>query len=153
MQTSAPGNKRGTTLGGFTLIELLVVLSIIAIATAGVGFAIRDSSQTALERDAERLAALLEAGRALSRTSGQAIGWHDTQQGFRFEGLNANKLPQNWLSPQTQVRWDSAQNKTLVLGPEPLIDPQAVTLLQGTRSLRVATDGLHPFAVQTVALP
>ena len=38
----------------------------------------------------------------------------------------------------------------LVLGPEPLIGPQQVTLAQSThpeRSLRVATDGLHPFAV------
>ena len=38
----------------------------------------------------------------------------------------------------------------LVLGPEPLIGPQQVTLGQSThpeRSLRVATDGLHPFAV------
>ena len=38
----------------------------------------------------------------------------------------------------------------LVLGPEPLIAPQQVTLLQPAhpeRSLHVATDGLHPFAV------
>ena len=48
---------------GFTLLELLVVVSIIAIASAGVSFVIRDNSQTVLEREGERLAALLEAGR------------------------------------------------------------------------------------------
>jgi general secretion pathway protein H len=37
-----------------------------------------------------------------------------------------------------------------VLGPEPIIGPQAVTLSSGAqpgRSLRVATDGLRPFAL------
>ena len=42
---------------GFTLLELLVVISIIALATAGVGIAMRDSGQTQLEREAARLAA------------------------------------------------------------------------------------------------
>jgi type II secretion system protein H len=55
MQTLAVGNK------GFTLIEMLVVLAIIAIGTAGVSLSLRDSAQSALERDAQRLAALLES--------------------------------------------------------------------------------------------
>ncbi len=134
---------------GFTLLELLVVISIIAIASAGVAFAIRDSAQTALEREGERLAALLETGRALSRTSGQALHWRDTPKGFRFEGANSGKLPQNWLSPHTSVQWDALVNpRVLTLGPEPIIDPQTVTLVHEGRTLRVGTDGLHPFAIR-----
>jgi len=134
---------------GFTLLELLVVISIIGIASAGVSFAIRDSSQTALDREGERLAALLESGRALSRTSGNAMRWRDTAQGFRFEGLNADKLPAKWLSPQTAVQWDEGTNpRVLTLGPEPIIEPQAITLMQEGHKRRIATDGLHPFAVQ-----
>ncbi|MGH8832147.1 MAG: prepilin-type N-terminal cleavage/methylation domain-containing protein [Polaromonas sp.] len=134
---------------GFTLLELLVVISIIAIASAGVSFAIRDSAQTALEREGERLAALLETGRALSRTSGRALRWRDTPQGFRFEGADADKLPANWLSPHTAVQWDARVNpRVLTLGPEPIIEPQGVTLVQDGRMLRVGTDGLHPFALQ-----
>ena len=60
--------------GGFTLLELLVVVAIMALAMAGVGLALRDSGQTQLEREAERLAALLEAGRAQSRASAPARG-------------------------------------------------------------------------------
>ena len=134
---------------GFTLLELLVVVSIIAIASAGVSFAIRDNSQTVLEREGERLAALLEAGRALSRTSGQAVRWRDTPQGFRFEGANADRLPASWLSPETAVQWDVGANPhVLTLGPEPIIESQAITLVQQGRRLRLATDGLRPFAVQ-----
>ena len=55
MQTSAAGNRKRQS-AGFTLLELLVVLAIVALASAGVGFALRDSSMVQLERDAERLA-------------------------------------------------------------------------------------------------
>ena len=79
MPTSAAGNRRVASRfdsarcrgpGGFTLIELLVVIAIIAIATAGVGLALRNTGQENLDREAERLSALLEAARAQSRASG-----------------------------------------------------------------------------------
>ena len=133
---------------GFTLLELLVVISIIAIGSAGVAFAMRDSAQTALEREGERLVALLEAGRALSRTSGQVMRWRDTPEGFVFEGANADKLPTGWQSPQSAVQWDAGPNPhILTLGPEPIIEAQAITLVNQGRSLRIVTDGLRPFVV------
>ena len=133
---------------GFTLLELLVVISIIAIGSAGVVFAMRDSAQTALEREGDRLVALLEAGRALSRTSGQVMRWRDTPEGFVFEGANADKLPSGWQSPQSAVQWDVGPNPhILTLGPEPIIEAQAFTLVNEGRGLRIATDGLRPFTV------
>lgn len=135
---------------GFTLLELLVVVAIMALATAGVGLALRDSGQTLLEREAQRLAALLEAGRAQSRASGLPVRWQAVAGGFRFDGLPEGQLPTQWLNAGTQVRGPSA----LVLGPEPLIGPQQVLLAHADhpeRALRVATDGLRPFAVE--ALP
>jgi general secretion pathway protein H len=133
---------------GFTLIELLVVVAIIAFATAGVSFALRDSAGAQLDREALRLAALLETARAQSRTSGVAVTWTPTAEGFEFEGLPEKTLPQQWLSNETQVQG----TPTLVLGPEPIIRPQGVVLTSSAlpeRSVRVATDGLRPFAIAT----
>ena len=131
---------------GFTLLELLVVISIMALATAGVGLAMRDGGQAQLEREAERLAALLESGRAQSRASGVPVRWQATAEGFRFDGVRPGALPQQWLQADTRV----LGNSVLVLGPEPLIGPQQVTLVQTSHpehTLRVATDGLRPFSV------
>ena len=56
--------------------------------------------------------------------------------------------PARWLDPSTGVRGPGH----LVLGPEPLIGPQQVILTQSghpEHALRVATDGLRPFAVSS----
>ena len=143
-------HKRPRTLwgsAGFTLIELLVVVAIIAIGTAGVSLALRDASASSLEREAQRLAALLESGRAQSRATGRVVTWRATAQGFEFAGVDAGALPAHWLGTDTAVQGTT----TLQLGPEPLIEPQGILLVsasQPERMLRVATDGLRPFSVQ-----
>ena len=153
MRTSAPGKSSL----GFTLIELLLVVAIIAVATAGVGFAMRDSSETELEQEAVRLAALLESGRARSQASGVPVVWRTTETGFEFRGLPAGALPQAWLSKRVAVSAPSF----LVLGPEPITWPQTVRLVTvggsavvgaNGRALDVATDGVRPYSVQAPAL-
>lgn len=148
---------------GFTLLELLVVLAIVAIGSAGVGFAMRDGTQNQLEREALRLSALLESARARSQLTGVPVRWQPTVQGFRFDGLSGQAdsptaLPQTWLD--ADIRAEVAPNPTvsqpgqpdtLLLGPEPIIAPQSVTLMsrsQPDKRLRLGTDGVRPFAVQ-----
>jgi len=132
---------------GFTLLELLVVVTIIALGTAGVAFAMRDGAQSQLEREAARLSALLESARAQSRSSGLPVRWVASPQGFRFEGLPPQTLPENWLSADTAVQ--SAQ-RTITLGPEPLIGKQTIVLTNisnASRTVAIGTDGLRPFNV------
>jgi general secretion pathway protein H len=151
MPISAAGNSLAPTLAawrdlGFTLIELIVVVAIIAIATAGVSFAVRDAQATQLDREAQRLASLLESARAQSRSTGTSVRWYATPGAFHFDGLPADALPERWLADTTAVRGSA----TLVLGPEPIIGPQQVVLGSSRspeRTLSIATDGVRPFKV------
>ena len=155
-----PGHRWHPLSAGFTLLELLVVIAIMAMATAGVSLALRDSAETALEREAQRLAVLFESARAQSRASGVPVYWQTTPDGFRFEGMTDQALPNRWLSEGVQVRGV----QRVQLGPEPIIGPQVVELASvnqnatasgssAVRLLRVSTDGLRPFAVQSLGQP
>lgn len=137
---------------GFTLVELLVVVALIALGTAGVSFVMRDGDATRLEREGQRLAALLEAARAQSRASGVAVHWRPQGRGFAFDGLPGAPLPTGWLDADTQ----SLSTQPVVLGPDPIVAPARIALGQtatapGAARARVfvVTDGLRPFHVET----
>ena len=124
-----------------------MVVAIMALATAGVSLAMRDSAQTQLEREAQRLAALLESARAQSRASGVPVRWQPTEAGFRFDGLPSESLPQQWMAPGVHAALPQGRG-ALLLGPEPVIGAQQTWLSlasQPGRTLVVATDGLRPF--------
>lgn len=134
------------------MLELLLVLVLMLLATAGVSLALRDGAELRLERDAQRLSALLNAAQARSQATGVPVRWLATAQGFRFEGLGTSApelaASQRWLDPDTTVL---APAPVLLLGPEPVLPPQALRLgsraLPG-RTLRLTSDGLRPFILQ-----
>jgi len=151
---------------GFTLLELLVVLAIIGFAIAGVSLSLRDSVQTQLAREAQRLVAILEAARAQSRTSGVALIWQITPDGFAIQAAQANDTPsliatrtQSWLSPSTKAQVSTkTPNAPVLLGPEPILAPIRITLSAtapnsptqtspSLSTLSIGTDGLRPFQV------
>ena len=151
MPTSAVGNKRAPGGGarGFTLIELLVVLAIMAIATVGVSLALPSSGTDTLQREGERLAAILESARAQSRASGLKVLWQPQTPGFVLLGL-PDQTVQTWLRPGIRVQGQPP----LWLGPEPLIGAQHITLTHPDypgQAVRVATDGLRPFAATSTS--
>ena len=140
---------------GLTLLELLVVLAIIAISSAGVALAMRDNSQTQLEREAQRLIAKLEAARVQSRAQGLPLVWRATASGFVIETpvVGSSFVAQSdWLSADISIGM-SAGIKTITLGPEPIIPPATITLSKASgqssgakpMNLRIGTDGLQPF--------
>jgi general secretion pathway protein H len=153
LATSPAARFKRIRNAGFTLIELLVVVAIMAIATAGVGMALRDTSGTALEREAQRLAVLLESARAQSRMTANPVRWRPTATGFSFEGLTTGPaFPSSWLGQDVRA----ASANAVVLGPEPVIGPQQIRLVsisQPSRSLTLATDGVRPFSVLTDGTP
>lgn len=144
---------------GFTLIELMIVIALIALASSVVSLALRNPSDTQLEQEGARLAALLESARAEARASGLAVQWRprsvdgersnaavSDNADFRFVGLPASSgLPQRWLAAGVTAIIIGAP--VVVLGPEPMIGPQRIALSLDDHRLVLATDGLGPFTV------
>ena len=144
---------------GLTLLELLVVLAIIALSVAGVQLSLRDSQETQLTQEAQRLAAMLEAARVQSRTQGVPLTWEPNAQGFVIRAATQGSSPplvqprvEAWLSAGTQA----SSAEPVLLGPEPIMRPTRITLRIDTlanasgmaaQSLTVASDGLRPFQV------
>ena len=129
---------------GFTLVELLVVLMLIAVATAAVHLALPNQSSRILEKDAQRLASLLEVARAKSRATNTVVTWEAQEEGFKFSGEAVKDFPTHWLNDQVS----GGVNQRLILGPEVLIPAQSVTLrFQGAEGATVITDGIGPFSV------
>jgi len=152
---------------GLTLLELLVVLAIIGLGLAGVSLSLRDSNQTQIEREAQRLMAVLEAARAQSRTSGIALIWQSTPEGFVIQPALAATPNHNtsapsqavspmaprtetWLAANTQALVSTATlftNNTapanlVVLGPEPILAPTRITLSVATANSAKPTPAL-----------
>jgi general secretion pathway protein H len=159
------GSGAASFARGFTLIELMVVITLIAIATAGVSFALRDNESTLLDREADRLATILETTRVQSRSTGVALAWLPLAQGFVIvpaSVLKGASVQMNaasispWLAPGISAQIAGGAGgvgvanpspRSLLLGAEPMIAPASVLLSLGARRLSVSTDGLRPFAV------
>ncbi len=148
---------------GFTMIELLVVLAIIAIATGGASLALRDSAHNQIDREAVRLSALLESARAQSRASGVPVLWQAGANGFRFVGLPPeHALPTQWLHPVLVLSGGEEQalrtgaEVQLVLGPDPILPPQQLTIAPSDHpdiQRTLSTNGIQPFQVAAPGLP
>lgn len=138
---------------GFTLIEITIVAAIIAIGSSLMVLAWRESDIRTLEREGDRLAALLESARIHSRASGQPITWRATNSGFVFSGnakIFIKTLPTNWESSQVQA----SSSAPILLGPEPMLEAQSISLFlkndASNKRILVITNGLEPFHVEVL---
>lgn len=195
MPISAPGSRPGRlrvgalrrcssgstrwrrSCGGFTLLELLIVVAVIALASGLSILALRDPASAQVEQEATRLAALLDAARLESRTSGQAVTWRPQpikraegaprggEADFLFEpplavitgspsagpaSGTASRVTGAWPTQwlHPNTRAEIIGATRVVLGPEPLIAPQRVRLRLAGQERVLATDGLGGFRVE-----
>jgi general secretion pathway protein H len=179
----AAGNKHPARAArGLTLLEMLVVVAIIALGTLGVSLALRDNNNR-LDREAQRLVALLDAARAQSQAMGVPVLLKLADNGFVLEGLPNNtfnttpsntsvpnaapnnvpiaSLPHAWLYPDTAAHIiritnnNTSPTNALLLGPEPIIPAQALRLVsrESGAQLVLRTDGLHSFQISSGAAP
>ena len=173
----AAGNKHTARAArGLTLLEMLVVVAIIALGTVGVSLALRDNNNR-LDREAQRLAAMLDAARAQSQAMGVPVLFRLADNGFVLEGLPVNSTTastrltsaqndvpnasalQAWLYPDTAAQIIRITNTSpangLLLGPEPIIPAQALRLVsrESGAQLLLRTDGLHSFQISSGVAP
>lgn len=133
------------------------MVALIAITSATISLALRDPTELQLQREAQRLAALLETARAESRASGLAVRWIPkgvkTDEDFQFAGLPRTlQLPSRWLGEPVAVQIENATaaNPGLILGPEPVIPAQRLRLQLGNQRVVLGTDGLAAFDIVTL---
>ncbi len=145
---------------GFTLIELLVAITIIAVASATVVVALRNTGGADLEREALHLASVLEMARAEARSASLEVTWQADQGRFRFNGLPQDlvtrlKLDRGWLGdePSVTIRGQTDANGRVRLGPEPIIGAQHIQLTRGEAHITLGTDGLRPFTIERETAP
>lgn len=155
---------------GFTLLELMVVVAIIALASAAVTLALPDPAATRLEREATRLVAVLETARVQARSLGTPVRWvpgrprqttadnpDQPVPDFHFTGLpEGHGLPERWSDPELANRIGVVLlpgQSGVLLGPEPVVPPQTITLQLDDQRLHLSTDGLSAFAPAPDAPP
>ena len=71
-------------IGGFTLIEVMVVVVIIAVLSSMVVIVAIPGDAAQADKEARRLATLLELASAEARASGQSIAWSPEGDGYSF---------------------------------------------------------------------
>jgi type II secretion system protein H len=69
---------------GFTLIEVMVVVAIIAVLSSMLVIVAMPGDEALANKEARRLAALLELASAEARASGQSIAWSPEAEGYSF---------------------------------------------------------------------
>lgn len=131
---------------GFTLLELLLVVAVIAITAGAAAVSVSAVSPPPVEKEAQRLAALLDVERAHSRSSGVPSFFVISASGFEVQRLRQRLRSERWQHDSVQ-----AESVRLTLGPEPVLSPQRVVLADRSGAKRwVQTDGIRPFTVEAV---
>jgi general secretion pathway protein H len=84
MPRAACGGAAPRAGRGFTLIELLVTLLVMALLTGLAALALPRGDDEAMQRESDRLAALLDAARQRAAAAGTPLAWAADARGYTF---------------------------------------------------------------------
>jgi general secretion pathway protein H len=148
---------------GFTLLELLMVLVIAGIMLGVVSFNAMPGEQQMLQKDAQRIALLLQLARDEAIVRNRPIAFEADSQRYRFLLRDENtwqalaqddllrerefsRSPINLsISPYT-AQGDGPLR--VVFGREPVDNPFVLTLASGQAQVQIRADGIGHFTVE-----
>lgn len=155
----------GKTTRGFTLLELLVVLVIAGLTLGMVSFNAMPSERQDLQKDAQRIALLLQLARDEAIVRNRHVSFEADEKQYRFlireEGKwqviqDAELLRERafvrppvalFIKPEL-VGVDEKAPLRIVFGREPVDKPFVLTLAAGDASVEIHADGIGHFVVE-----
>ena len=150
---------------GFTLIELMVVMAIIGITLGLVSLNAIPSQQQALEKEAQRIALLLQLARDEAIVRNRLVAFEANTERYRFLVRNEQQWQQVvrddllrervfaqapvllTLDPPSTATANGSAFR-IIFGREPVDKPFLLTLSSGTGSVAIRADGIGHFVVQ-----
>jgi general secretion pathway protein H len=148
---------------GFTLLELLVVMVIAGIILGMVSFNAMPSPRQALQKDAQRVALLLQVARDEAIVRNRPVAFDVEASGYRFLMHNENAwkpMTQDDMLREREFKHapvtvsidppfpENGGVLRIVFGREPVDKPFVLTLSTSEASVAIRADGIGHFEVE-----
>ncbi len=146
---------------GFTLLELMVVMAIIGLMMGVVSFNAMPSERQQLQREAERIALLLQSARDEAIVRNRQIMFEAEGQSYHFRMRDNGQwvaIPRDDLlkdrafeRPNIRLTMQPAPqdgSSRIIFGREPVDKPFVLTLSSGEVFAAIHADGIGHFSVE-----
>ena len=149
--------------GGFTLVEIMVVMVIIGITLGMVSLNVVPSPRQELQKDAQRLALLLQLARDEAIVRNRLVTFEATPERYRFLGRNETRWDlingdemlreREFGNAPVSLLLDPSSAGTvnplrITFGREPVDKPFVLTLASGNSRVAIRADGVGHFTVE-----
>lgn len=155
---------RARLAAGFTLVEIMVVMVIIGITLGMVSFNALPSPRQDLQKEAQRIALLLQLARDEAIVRNRLVAFEADPQGYRFLVRNETRWDpvieddllraRPFKSAPVTLLMDppganaGAQGTRITFGREPVDKPFVLTLVHSDSQVAIRADGIGHFTVE-----
>jgi type II secretion system protein H len=138
---------------GFSLIELMVVVCMLAVLSLVFAIGVMPGEGAAAEKEARRLAALLELAAAEARASGEPLAWTPERGGYSFwrKGEDGEWLRFPESSPYRRRAFEakvSVEGAAAMLLPHGLQAPLEASISGGNTQFIIRSGALGRVSLQ-----